>query len=176
MEYLPQIITAVATLGGVVLTLIFTGRRESKRVEQQLAFERDKLLADERRQLFVRTAHELQRMRERLNSREEDSERHGAVLWAGAVTKHADELFKLETEIRLLAPTLSNTVRAATQVARSIRDAPDSTSESAMDSLNKEFVRYTMSSMSKMRSILGTEPSDPSELTPAEQAMLKGMI
>ena len=33
---MPQIITAVATLGGVVLTLIFTGRRESKRTEQML--------------------------------------------------------------------------------------------------------------------------------------------
>ena len=45
----PQLITAVATLGGVVLTLLITGRRERERVDQMIAFEREKILADDRR-------------------------------------------------------------------------------------------------------------------------------
>lgn len=49
--YVPQLITAVATLGGVVLTLLFTNMREEKhaavekaRWEAQQSFERAKLL------------------------------------------------------------------------------------------------------------------------------------
>lgn len=46
--YVPQLITAVATLGAVVLTLIFTGRREAKRFQAQLQWEREKLQEEHR--------------------------------------------------------------------------------------------------------------------------------
>jgi hypothetical protein len=174
--YIPQIITAIATLGGVVLTLIFTGRRESQRVAQQLAFEREKLLADERRQLFIRTAHSLQRMRELLQDRQWAEDNGSTEDWFDAVTNHADELFKLETEIQLLAPTLTEAVRAATQIARSIRDTA-SVSPGISDSEERRLldglVRQTRVAMIQMRSILRTEAPNDRQLTAAEQAARK---
>lgn len=147
-----------------------------QRWREEQEFERQKLLANDRRQLFVTTAHALQRMRELLNQREWAEENNGSEGWYDAMKRRADELFLLETEIRLLAPTLTNTVRAAAQTARKIREAPITATEPEIDRDREDFVRYTMAAMDKMRAILGTKPADASELTPAEQVMLKGVI
>lgn len=165
---LPQIITAVATLGGVVLTLIFTGRRESKRMEQQLAFEREKLLADERRQVFTRTAHALQRMREVLNDRDDVVSEYGEDVWHEFVTKRADELFMLETELLLLAPDLAGHVRDATNTARAIRDNAAGPQEAA-DQLITRYRSAVRNAMEDMRKFMGTSTASPRDVTPRDR-------
>lgn len=152
----PQLITAVATLGGVVLTLLITGRREKERVDQMLAFEREKILADDRRELFVRTGHALERMRELLKvwvSR-------GAVdkAWFDDVTNRADVLFLLETELRLLALNLAKEVQTATRKAREVRDlAVVPATEEARKDLLFEYEELTRKAMTSMRQMLGTD-------------------
>jgi hypothetical protein len=105
--FLPQIITAAASLGGVLIGLLINGRREDGRFEKQLAFEREKLLADERRLLFIKTAHAFQRTREHLTYRDEEQLEHGRDDWERAVTKSVDTLFIIETELRILAPDIA---------------------------------------------------------------------
>lgn len=153
---MPQIITAAATLGGVVLTLIFTSRRESKRTDQMLTFERDKILADDRRTLFVRTAHELQRMRELLQEWAILTQEGNDEAWSDEVTRSADALFRLETELRLLAPTLVDDVRAATNLARSLRDLDIEPESGDRDDLLSQYIERTRTAMKLMRELLGT--------------------
>ena len=153
---MPQLITAVATLGGVVLTLLITGRRERERVDQMIAFEREKILADDRRELFVRTAHALQRMRELLKVWVDTGDR--ANVWLDDVTQQADVLFLLETELRLLALKLAKEVQEATRMARKVRDlAVVPATKEARSDLLFEYEELTRNAMRSMRQMLGSE-------------------
>ena len=164
VDLLPQIITAAATLGGVVLTLIFTGRRESNRLEQQLAFERQKLLADERRLLFIKAAHAMQRAREHIVNREEEQAHFGREAWEDAVRTCTNALFTLETELLVVAPDVAPYVRQVARQARVIRDSPsaDATKLPMFESALRDHIREAMETM---RKVLGTEGAPPGRLS-----------
>lgn len=153
-DLITQVMTAMVTLIGVVITLVINGRREAKRTEQLLAFERAKILADDRRKVFVATVHFLQRMRELLKAGEVRIEQDREEAWAHAVTERADDLFMLETELRLLAPELAREVRSATQIARRYRDETDP--RAGRSGLLEDYTATVRRTMSTMRALLGT--------------------
>ncbi len=155
--YIPQLITAVASLGGVLIGLLINGQRESRRFDKQIAFEREKILADQRRELFVKTAQALQRTTETLKMAETVQTEPERGIWRSAVKSRTDELFMLETEVRLLAPQLMSPVRAAVRRARAIRDAPDSADTDTVSGYFLEFMVSVEDAMAVMRTVMGTD-------------------
>lgn len=155
---LPQIIVAVASLGGVLIGLLINGHRDNKRFTKQLAFERERILADERRLLFIKAAHACQRMREHLKRRHEQLH-DGRPNWKKKMTQAAHNLFIIETELRLLAPDVVPFIYQAARHARSVRDADPATPESELRPLVNAYRAETGDAMRTMQEILGTQPT-----------------
>lgn len=76
--------------------------------------------------------------------------------WSDEVTRSADALFRLETELRLLAPTLVDDVHAATSLARSRRDLGIKPGLSDRDDLLSQYTERTRNAMKLMHELLGT--------------------
>ena len=93
-----------------------------QRWREEQEFERRKILADDRRELFIKTAHALQRTREVVGGPHVNLG-PGWEVWKDEVTKCTDHMFILETELRILAPELAQYVRHAA-TARLVRSAP----------------------------------------------------
>ncbi len=130
------------------------GAAERWRKEQE--FEREKLLADVRRQLFINTAHAMQRTREVLKA---PHVRNGPAweLWKESVTERTDQLFMLETELRIIAPELVAPVQSAARIARLIRAAPPEVDQTEIDKQIEDVRSKSDEAMAQMRVLLGTE-------------------
>ena len=139
-----------------------------RRWEEEQEFERYKLLAEERRKLFIQTAHALQRMREVLKA-DRSSQGEGWRAWQEQVTRRANELFMLETELRILAPELAPRVQAATNTARLIRAAPPEIQRTELDELVLKIRTQADEVMTHMRKLLGTETHRGGVLMPNEK-------
>lgn len=112
--YIPQIITAVATIGGVVLTLVFTGRRDSRKFASQMEFERTKLVHDHLRAACIQFLNALQTLEDAFYA-----------MWHGDVDDRpideynerrrqgVEALAFVGEELKLYAPSLSEHIDAA---------------------------------------------------------------
>ena len=189
-EHIPVITALVALLaaiiGGVVTQLIagyFKSRGDTRQLDaasKQLnaaearwqaeqEFERQKLLADHRRELFIRAAHQLQRTREVFTDSNDIEFEWGPDTYMDSVTKEVDKLFMMETESLLIAPEIAADLRGAAGIARTFRDASSQDLKENRSEWLAKYRGFTREAMTAMRTLLGTQPP-ASEVEPVSKA------
>lgn len=124
--YIPQIITAVATLGGVVLTLILTGRREAKRFDKQMEFERVKLLNGALREACAAFLKEANAFRMRsFDIQYADPEVTDISPLQKLQAASLDSLALLKVDVELLVPQLGHEIMQLQMRLISLKGAQD---------------------------------------------------
>ncbi len=113
LEVVPQIITAGASLGGVLIGLLINGQRESKRFKKQMEFEARKLTYDRVRDVSVRL----------IRAHADQSEQYEAGHWQienlyapfsrEKLRLAAEERYAAEVELSLLVPELEPVIDTA---------------------------------------------------------------
>lgn len=113
MELAPQIITAGASLGGVLIGLLINGQRESKRFKKQLEFEGRKLTYDRVRDVSVRLVRAHADQADQYEGRHWDMQTPYVAISAEALRTAADDRYVAETELGLLVPSLQDVIGEA---------------------------------------------------------------
>lgn len=105
--------------------------------------------------------------------RQDEQGENGQRAWEGAVTRSANELFTIETELLILAPEVAPHVRGAARAARGVRDAGPMGTEDDIEDSVRNFRVEVQNAMAIMREMLGSGDIPKARFDPTALARIK---